>query len=124
MRRVFILLAGTFIILLAACDDYKIPVPPCAPDSDPTTEVSFTSDLEPFFESKCNSCHGGTYSPDLSKGWAYDELMDGGDVDVDFPCESNLYQVVSGNHGTHGAVDVSDEEKTMVLDWIQEGAEQ
>ncbi len=119
MRRVFILLAGTFIILLAACDDYKIPVPDC---EEGIEGVSFSSDLEPIFEAKCNSCHGGTNSPDLSKGWAYDELIEGGDVDVDFPCESNLYQVMSGNHSTHVPVDVSDEELSMVRGWIWESA--
>ena len=107
-------------MFLAACDDYKIPVSPCDPGLE---DVSFSSDLEPFFQSKCNACHGGTYSPDLSKGWAYNGLMDGGDVDVDFPCESNLYLVVSGQHGSHAAVDVSEEEKSMIRGWIQEGAQ-
>lgn len=84
--------------------------------------MSFSRDLEPFFQSNCNSCHGGTYSPDLSAGWAYDELMEGGDVDMESYCESNLYLVVSGNHSSHTPVNVDSTEIKLVLDWILEGA--
>ena len=54
---------------------------------------------------------------------AYDELLDGEHVDVDFPCESDLYLVVTGQHGSHAEVDVSEEEQSMVRGWIQEGAQ-
>lgn len=120
MRRALLLFSGTVLLLLAACDDYKIPVTPCDQGLE---DVSFSGDIEPFFKDKCNACHGGNTSPNLSKGWAYDELTEGGHVDVDFPCESSLYLVVSGNHGSHISVNVTDEQQAMIRGWIQEGAQ-
>ncbi len=63
-----------------------------------TLGPSYAADIQPIFNQNCIACHSGSQSPDLSDGWSYDELMDGGYVDTDFPCESILYQVFSGTH--------------------------
>lgn len=116
MRRLIILLTGALVLILSACTKYVIPTPPC-PEGDMT--AAFSADIQPIFDAKCITCHSGGQSPDLSEGWAYDELMDGGYVDTDFPCESVLYQIFSGTHDGRA----SEDEVLQILGWIQDGAQ-
>jgi len=117
MKRLMLLLTGFLIIILSACSHYEIPAPEC-PDGE--TGMSFSGDIQPIFDQRCVACHAGTQSPDLTTGWSYDELIDGGYVDVDFPCESRLHQVIY----VEGHYDNStEEEKLKILGWIQEGAQ-
>ena len=115
MRRVIYILTGSLILILSGCSKYEIPTPPC-PEGDMTAK--FAADIQPIFDKKCVSCHSGSQTPDLSEGWAYDELIDGGYVDTDFPCESVLYQVFSGSHDGRA----SEDEILQILGWIQDGA--
>lgn len=116
MRRLIFILTGALLFILSACTKYTIPTPPC-PEGDMTAQ--FAADIQAIFDAKCISCHSGSQSPDLSEGWAYDELMDGGYVDTDFPCESSLYQIFSGSHDGRA----SEEEVLQILGWIQDGAQ-
>lgn len=117
MRRVIIFATGLLLAILAACDNYKIPTPPC---EDGATGVSYSGDIQPIFNSNCISCHSGAQSPDLREGWSYDELIDGGYVaEPEFACESKIYQIFSGSHDGRA----SDEEILQILGWIQEGAQ-
>jgi len=116
MRRVMILLTGVLILSLSGCSKHTIPVPPC-PDG--TLGLSYSADIQPIFNSSCIACHSGNQSPDLSDGWSFDELTDGGYMDTDFPCESGLYQIFSGTHSGRA----SDEEVLDILGWIQDGAQ-
>ena len=116
MRRVIFFTTGLMILILAGCSNYEIPAPEC-PEG--TEGVSFKGDIQPIFNSNCISCHSGNQSPDLSDGWSYEELTDGGYVDPDFPCESKIYQVFSGSHSGR----VNDDEYMQILGWIQEGAQ-
>ena len=116
MRRSILILTGALVLILSACTKYEIPTPPC-PDGDTTAKLS--ADIQPIFNSKCIVCHSGSQAPDLSDGWAYDELMDGGYVDTDFPCESVLYQKFFDTHDGRA----TDEEILQILGWIQEGAQ-
>lgn len=116
MRRLIILLTGALVLILSACTKYVIPTPPC-PEGDMT--AAFSADIQSIFDAKCITCHSGGQSPDLSEGWAYDELMDGGYVDTDFPCESVLYQIFSGSHDGRA----SEDEVLQILGWIQHGAQ-
>jgi hypothetical protein len=110
------ILAGSLILILSGCSNYEIPAPDCPMG---TSGMSFSGDIQPIFNNNCVSCHSGSQSPDLSKGWAYDELIDGGYVDTESPCESVLYQVFSGTHD--GRADTT--EINAILGWIQEGAQ-
>jgi len=116
MRRLMMLLTGSLIVILSACTKYEIPKPPCPEDL--PTGVSFASDVQPIFDANCVMCHSGGQSPDLSPGWSYDELNDGGYVDTDFPCSSHLYTKLSEGHNSP-----TDEELLTILGWIDEGAE-
>jgi|GEM_PF-951794 len=83
--------------------------------------ISFASNLQPFFTASCVSCHGGT-SPAaglrLENGVAYDNLINGGYIDLANPTNSLLYQKLNGSMSQY----VTSSEKQMVLTWIQQGA--
>ncbi len=117
MRRLMLILTGSMLVVLTACTKYVIPKPDCPEDL--PTNVSYTSDVQPLFDANCVMCHGGSQAPDLSPGWSYDELTQGGYVDTDFPCDSKLYQVFSGTHDGRA----SDEEIKTMLGWMTEGAQ-
>ncbi len=115
MRRVIYILTSSLILMVSGCSKYEIPTPPC-PDGD--MSAKFATDIQPIFDKNCIVCHSGSQSPDMSAGWAYDELIDGGFVDTDFPCESRIYQVFSGSHDGRA----TDEEVLKILGWVQDGA--
>ncbi len=117
MRRFIFVLTGALILILSACTKYQIPKPDCPEDL--PTNVSFSGDVQPIFNDNCIACHSGGQSPDLREGWAYDELIDGGYVDTDFPCESTLYQIFGGTHSGRA----TDDEVLTILGWIDEGAQ-
>jgi hypothetical protein len=117
MRRLIFLLTGALFFILSACTKYQIPAPECPEDL--PTNVSFSGDIQPIFNANCIACHSGGQSPNLSEGWAYDELSDGGYVDTDFPCESKIYEVLTGSHTGRA----TDDEVLTILGWIDEGAQ-
>ncbi len=116
MRRLMIL-TGSLMVILSACTKYEIPAPECPEDL--PTNVSYSSDVQPIFDQNCIMCHSGGQSPDLRPAWSYDELIDGGYVDIDFPCSSELYLTLIGSHDGRA----TDEEELIILGWIEEGAE-
>ncbi len=117
MKKVIFFTTGLLIAVLSGCSNYEIPTPPCPEGA---RGVSFSGDLQPIFNSNCISCHSGSQSPDLSEGWSYDELIDGGYVaEPDFACESILYQKFFGTHDGRATNDQIDQ----ILGWIQEGAQ-
>ncbi|MCK4880754.1 MAG: hypothetical protein KAS82_08845 [Bacteroidales bacterium] len=117
MRRLLIILTGALVMILSGCTKYEIPKPECPEDL--PTGVSYSADIQPIFDQKCVMCHSGSQAPDLSPGWSYDELMDGGYVDTDFPCSSPLYEILIGFHADR----VTEDEVLTILGWIDEGAE-
>lgn len=111
----FIALAG---FVLCSCEYEWI-----QPDKKPVpTEVSFTNDIMPIFDSGCNTgvCHGaGATPPDLTPANAFSSLMDGGFVDTDTPEASILYTTMkSGTMKTY----TTPGDEDIVLGWITQGA--
>lgn len=117
MRSTMIFLTGVMLVVLSGCSDYIIPAPEC-PQGE--TDVSFSADVQPIFDRNCTLCHPGSHPLDLSKGWAFEELSDGGYLDTDSPCSSILYDALV-NKSVHSGK-FSDEELLVILGWIQEGA--
>ncbi len=117
MRRLMMILTGSMIVILTGCTKYEIPKPEC-PENLPTS-VSFAGDVQPIFDQNCVACHSGGQAPNLSPGWAYDELIDGGYVDTEFPCSSALYEKLNGSHAGRA----SEEEMLTLLGWMTEGAQ-
>lgn len=117
MRREILFLAGFLLLVVAGCTKYEIPAPEL-PEGIPA-DVSYSADVQPIFDAKCVSCHGGATSPDLTRDWSYDELIDGDYVNTDDPLESPLYQIFLGTHDGRA----TEEEVLTILGWIVEGAE-
>lgn len=82
-----------------------------------SAEVSYSGDMQPFFDTKCVSCHGSNV-PNLESPGSYDNIINGGYVNTTDPASSTLYTVLFGFMGNN----VSDSEKDMVLRWIEQGA--
>jgi hypothetical protein len=111
----YFLLSGMFAaaLLLGSCQ--KVVYPPI----EVPTDVSYSADIQPIWDAKCVSCHGGGISPDLRPDVSYAELVNGGYVDTGNPEESSLMQkLYSGSHDARA----SEEEKQTILAWITEGA--
>lgn len=85
----------------------------------PDEPVSYTLEIQPFFEAKCISCHGGI-SPNLEAPDSYDNLINGGYINIDDPESSELYLAITVNSTMKDIP--TDTEKAMTLKWIEEGA--
>ncbi|NOZ48161.1 MAG: hypothetical protein GXO79_15490, partial [Chlorobi bacterium] len=83
-------------------------------------DVSFTNDIQPIFDNKCNSCHSANIAMaglDLSTGNSYNNLTDGNLIDLENPENSGLYvKVKSGHNGS------TSDDACSILGWIEEGA--
>jgi hypothetical protein len=101
--------------LLASCEKYAYQVETV----DPVEPVSFQTQIQPVFTNNCITCHRGSRNPDLRAGSSYDALKNGGYVTQ--PAESSrLYlQIISSSHTAF----TLDNEKQLILIWIQQGAE-
>lgn len=115
---VIILFAFSLVFLVFSCEKYSYEPPSLNPDE----EISFQSDIIPIFKNNCVGCHGGSISPDLRAGNAYESLMDGyisSDPEND-PESSEIYQKLQ--ESSHSAR-ASEIEKLKILSWIRQGAQ-
>lgn len=112
-------IAGLALIaLLSGCEyDY------IQPDNAPiTTEVKFSSDIIPIFETSCNmsGCHSaGATPPDLSPANAYTDLFQTAMIDTITPTNSVLY--TSMHSGSMKKYSTPTQTQT-ILAWIEQGA--
>ena len=91
------------------------------PDDPEAPEVSFATQIQPIFNSKCTACHyTGNQNPDLSEGNAYSSINTSRYVNTAEPASSLIYTKASptGNH-----VKYSEAEAALVLTWITQGAQ-
>ncbi len=121
-----IIFAGLFIIMgfgLTSC--YKdILLPDVAVDSDgPPQAVSFKNDLLPTLTSKCglSGCHvPGAHKPYLDiPAKSYQEIVNGGFVNLIVPKESRIYVMINGEMKEYIPA-ATDRQK--IYDWIRNGA--
>lgn len=98
-------------------------MPDAAVDTDgPPKAVSFKNDLAPIFNTKCaiSGCHvSGSRKPFLSTTISYQEIVNGGFVNVIVPKESILYKSINGGMKEY-ITSATDRQK--VYDWIRNGA--
>lgn len=94
-----------------SCDQYEI-VPP------ETEYESFSTTIQPIFNSDCVRCHSGNLDPNLTEGSSYASLTSGNYINTDDPEASKLYQKLMGSHDTY----TSSLNKELILQWITEGA--
>ena len=126
MKRITIYLGLIFIMImgvsLTGC--YKdIIIPDSAVDPDgPPQAVSFKNDLAPIFNSKCalSGCHvSGAHKPYLPTATSYQEIVNGGYINILVPKESILYKKINGEMKEYIPA-ATDRQK--VYDWIRNGA--
>lgn len=87
----------------------------------PDEPVSYTLEMQPFFDAKCASCHNGGGIPlDLSTGVSYDALINGSYINTTDPESSKLYTKI--NIGGSMEQYASPTERAITLKWIEEGA--
>ncbi len=83
----------------------------------PTDTISFSGDIQAIFDVKCNSCHNNQ-SPKLTEGNSYNNLINGDFINTDDPESSIIItKITDGHFATY-----SQEEQTLLLTWIQQGA--
>lgn len=107
-----------FLFYMSSCEYYSIPPKPIeVPDS-----VSFSLNVVPIFNNNCNisGCHSsGAISPDLSPDNAFTSLTFFGYLDLDSAELSPLYtKITTGSMKEYP----SDEDRQIILKWIQQGA--
>ena len=126
MKRITIYLALILIMImgisLTGC--YKdVIMPESAVDPDgPPQAVSYKNDLAPIFNSKCalSGCHvSGSRKPFLGTPISYQEIVNGGYVNIIVAKESILYKNINGGMKEY-IPSAADRQK--VYDWIRNGA--
>lgn len=124
MKRI-ILYVGTIVIaglLLSGC--YKdIIKPELVADPDgPPQPVAFKTELAPLFSTNCAlaGCHvSGAHKPYLATDLSYQQIVNGGFVNIALPKESILYKAVNGEMAQYIP---SRADRQKVYDWIRNGA--
>ena len=81
--------------------------------------VSYSTNIQPYFNQKCTSCHGLT-PPNLEAPNSYNNLINGGYIDLAKPENSLLYTKIAPG-GTMAPYS-SSSETSMTLKWIKQGA--
>ena len=89
----------------------------------PDEPISFSTQIQPIFTSKCISCHPPTANLDLSEGTAYGQITQTKYMDLANPDQSLIYTYPNPNSSTHSYRKYTEEEAFLLLTWIEEGAE-
>ncbi|MFZ4549122.1 MAG: hypothetical protein ACOYN4_16865 [Bacteroidales bacterium] len=114
-------LSGTVLTLLTACEyDNNVPSPPKpAPPAGDT--ISYSQDVQPFWDAKCVSCHAGSIAPNLLPAVSYSEVVPAFVVPNN-PETSELYTVCKpgGSMAIYGSVTAA--ELDLLYRWIYAGA--
>ena len=110
-RKSFILVSFLlFVIAFSSCE-YK-----WIEGADPSATVSFSSDIQPIFTSKCVSCHsdGGIAPFSLEAGKSYESIDSEGLIDTANPGNSKLLS-------SHVTEKITANQAEQLLYWIQQG---
>jgi hypothetical protein len=124
MKR-FLIYIGLILALgigLASC--YKDIIKPELPKDPnaPPLQVSFKNELLPLFAASCTQvgCHvSGAHKPYLTPDVSYQQIVNGGFVNLPLPKESILYKMINGDMQQYIP---SADNRQKVYDWIRNGA--
>jgi len=124
MKRLLIYISILIVVLagfgITGC--YKNVISPESDPDGPPQFVSFNVDLAPMFETKCalSGCHvSGGHHPYMTKDVSYNQIVNGGYVNVVNPKASILYIKLYGEMSEYMP---SKTDKQKVYDWIRNGA--
>jgi len=85
--------------------------------------VDYSTQIQPIFNSRCTSCHGGAGGLNLT---SYNNLMNGGNSgDVVIPYDhanSLLWQYINSGYMPPSATDLTQTQVNLIAQWIDEGA--
>lgn len=115
----FLVLFGV-VFFLTSCE-YKLIE---FDEPDPTVEVSFSEEIVPVFNNKCNvsGCHtAGHFAVDLTPANAYIDLKVKNLINTDNPADSRLYKILVNIGSTHTGRSTPSEQQ-LILQWLQQGA--
>ena len=104
------------LFLTVSCTKEYLQTPP---PPDPNIPVSFSADMQPFFDARCVSCHG-SIDPNLEASVAYENLIQGGFINLATPENSLLYTKINVGGTMEGYASAA--ERQMTLLWIKQGA--
>lgn len=88
----------------------------------PPQQVSFNDELKPLFNKSCTEigCHvSGSHKPYLTEDVSYQQIVNGGYVNLALPKESILYKMINGDMSQYMP---SEDNRQKVYDWIRNGA--
>jgi len=124
MKQLFIYAGLIFIMGIGLTGCYKdVILPDTAVDPDgPPQFVSYKDQLAPLFNTSCalSGCHvSGAHKPYLATATSYQEIVNGGFVNLLIPKESILYKKINGEMKEY-IPSATDRQK--VYDWIRNGA--
>lgn len=88
-------------------------------DSADTSKVSFTETVAPILAQKCGRCHISRRSGDVSLA-SISQMV--GLIEAGNPDGSQLYSVIEDGSMPKGNNKLSDDEKTAIREWINQGA--
>lgn len=113
--HMIILIVG--LVVLFSCEYEKIYFD--APD--PSVPVSYAADIQTIWDGGCTGCHGvGKTPPDLTAANSYDNLINGGYVNIDQPDQSKIYTEMATGGGMAPYTNATNTAKVLL--WIQQGA--
>ncbi|MBC7878176.1 MAG: hypothetical protein H7Y59_13480 [Anaerolineales bacterium] len=96
-------------------------------DTAPSTDVSFSQDVQPILERRCSKCHMGEFTSENLNMETYESLMAGsqnGPVIVSGNASASLLveKVVEGEMPKRGQK-LTSEQIQIITDWINAGAQ-
>jgi hypothetical protein len=122
MKKILIYLCVACVAVFGFTSCYKDVISPESDPDGPPQFVSYKTDLMPLFNTKCAlaGCHvSGAHKPYLNESISYNEIVNGGFVNILVPKESTLYKMVYGGMSEYIP---SKSDKQKVYDWIRNGA--
>ncbi|MEO6406255.1 MAG: hypothetical protein ABIY51_02790 [Ferruginibacter sp.] len=124
MKQLIIYAGILFMATVGLMGCYKdVILPDAAVDPDgPPQPVSYSMEIAPMLNTKCAiaGCHvTGGHKPYMLSAISYQEIVNGGFVNILIPKESRLYIMINGEMKEYipSAVD-----RQKIYDWIRNGA--
>jgi len=124
MKRLIIYTGFLLVMVAGLTGCYRdIILPDAVVDPDgPPEQVSFKNDIAPMVDAKCalSGCHvSGSHKPYMKLGGSYQEIVNGGFVNIVIPKQSIIYQRINGEMKEY-IPSATDRQK--IYDWIRNGA--
>lgn len=117
--------SGLFVGYLALTKPGDEPSP-ATPATSETTAVSFSDDVFPIFEARCQRCHGPGRAEVELRLHSYEDVLDGssnGPVVVPGNAETSyLVDLIESGNMPLGSAKLPDADIQTIIDWIDTGA--